>query len=201
MPHRHEHTMHETHNMHTHAPVKIHLSHHQISKIRQGKTVQIPIEHIGHHQGRVFRHLHPTNLEKLKKAHHAKRGVRLHLTTHELHGTGFLDILKKIASPVLSGLQGVAKEIFPSHAGTIDKIRNGIRTATGYGLKTRKQNHHGDAMNSHGFYNGNGVPHHFPGEKSDHYGFGIKHTKKRGTKKHRKHHLMHGEGINPSGFY
>ena len=147
-------------------------------------------------------HVHPETHKKLVASHKRGTGTRIHLTHHELSGSGFLDFIKTIASPVLSGLQGVAKEILPQYAGTIDSIRNGIRGATGYGLKPHKQMHHGHAMHSehHGFYNGNGMhgPQHFPGKKSDHYGFGegIKHTKK-----HTKKKVHFGMGIVPSGTY
>ena len=88
------------------------------------------------------------------------------------HGEGFLDFLKTIASPVLSGLQGVAKEIFPGSAKTIDNIRDGIRTATGYGIRKPL------------FVHDSG-----PQDKSD-FGEGIVQKKKR-----------RGKGINPSGSY
>ena len=192
MPHKQRHPHHGLH------PIKLNLSHAQIRKAHAGHPIQVTHADIG--VGHEI-HVHPETHKKLVAAHRARKGSRIHLTHHELAGSGFLDFIKTIASPVLSGLQGVAKEIFPSHAGTIDSIRNGIRTATGYGLKPRKQMHHGHAMNSHGFSNGSGMhgPQHFPGEKSDHYGFGEGTKKRRGTK---KHHLMgHGEGINPSGFY
>lgn len=193
MPHRQAHINHGLH------PVKLNLTHAQVLKARAGHPIQVQHSNIGH--GHVI-HVHPETHKKLHAAHKKGTGSRIHLTHHELAGAGFLDVLKKVASPVLSGLQGVAKELFPSHANTIDSIREGIRGATGYGLKPRKQMHHGHAMKTsqHGFMNGNGIhPQHFPGQESDHYGFGM--HKKR-TKKHtKKHHMMgYGEGINPSGF-
>jgi hypothetical protein len=170
-------------------PVKLNLTHAQVLKAKAGHPIQVSHANIG--KGHVF-HVHPETHKKLILAHKKGTGSRIHLTIDELSGAGFMDILKKVASPVLSGLQGVAKELFPSHANTIDSVREGIRGATGYGLKPRKQMHKGRAMNSHGFYNGNGMntPQHFPGQESDHYGFGIK--KKTGKKM--------GRGINPSGF-
>jgi len=193
MPHNKQ--MHPHHGLH---PVKLNLSHAQIRKAHAGHPIQLAHADIG--VGHLI-HVHPETHKKLLAAHRARKGSRIHLTHHELAGSGFLDFLKTIASPVLSGLQGVAKEIFPSHAGTIDSIREGIRGATGYGLKPHKQMHSGHAMKTaqHGFMNGQGMrgPQHFPGQESDHYGFGegVKHHKKRGAKKH------HGKGINPSGFY
>lgn len=175
-------------------PIKLNLSHAQLLKAKAGHPIQISPQNVG--VGHVF-HVHPETYRKLATANKNGKGARIHLTLAELSGAGFMDILKKVASPVLSGLQGVAKELFPSHANTIDSIREGVRGATGYGLKQRKQMHKGIPMNAHGFYNGNGVaPKHFPNQKSDHYGFGMKKTRK--TK---KINFMNGEGINPSGFY
>ena len=93
----------------------------------------------------------------MHNAHKHHKGVRIHLTHHEMaNGKGFFDFLKTIASPVLSGLQGVAKEIFPDHANTIDAIRDGIRNTTGYGIKPKKTM----------FVHGGGGPEYFPGRRS-----------------------------------
>ena len=192
MPHRHSEHHHNHHGLH---PVKLHLSHAQVLKAKAGHPIQVKYEHIGH--GHLF-HLHPETHKKILHAHKHHKGARIHITHHELHGAGFLDVIKKIASPVLSGLSAVAGEILPQYKDTIGKVREGIRTATGYGLKPKKQMHHGNAMHSeqHGFMHGDGIhpgPKHFVGEHSDHYGFGIRHKKKT-TKKHK------GNGIVPAGY-
>lgn len=186
-------------------PIKLNLSHAQVLKARAGHQVQVAHHQIGH--GHTF-HLHPETHKKLHTAHRARKGSRIHITHPELAGSGFLDILKKVASPVLSGLQGVAKELFPSHAGTIDSIREGIRGATGYGIRGRpkKSIHHRAPM--HGkkqmrsafmhagdeFFHS---PEHFPGEHTDHYGSSSVALKRKAPK--RKHKKM-GMGINPSGY-
>jgi hypothetical protein len=178
-------------------PVKLNLSHAQVLKAKAGHMIQINHSNIGH--GRVI-HVHPETHRKLVNAYKKGTGARIHLIESELSGAGFMDILKKVASPVLSGLQGVAKELFPSHAETIDSVREGIRGATGYGLKPRKQMHKGKAMktNNNGFMEGHGImkgPQHYPGQKTD-----MSILKGRGMRS--KQNMNHfGEGINPSGFY
>lgn len=186
-----------------HHPIKLDLSHAQVLKARAGHQIQVAHHQIGH--GHTF-HLHPETHKKLHAAHRARRGARIHITHAELAGSGFLDILKKVASPVLSGLAGVAGELFPSHKDTINKVREGVRTATGYGLRPRKQMHHGSAMHSehHGFMHGDALhhahrPEHFPGQKTDHYGFGLKH-KKKPAKRGKGITEGYGTGILPSGY-
>lgn len=164
-------------------PVKIALSNAQLAKIKKGHPVQISNNAIGHPQGYSFSCLHPVQHDRVMKANRSKKGVRLYLTAPELEGSGILDILKSVASPVLSGLAGVGKEIFPSHAGTIDKIREGIRTATGYGL------------NSNGFSHGSNLGA-FPANKvSSANGMGIK------MRKTKKKPMKKGSGIIPAGYY
>jgi len=178
---------HHSHHAGLH-PVKLNLSKEQIRKAARGHQIQVAHSDIG--VGHIF-HVHPETHKKLHSAHKGHRGARVHITHHELAGSGFLDFLKTIASPVLSGLQGVAKELLPSHAGTIDSIREGIRGATGYGLRPKKQMHHGHSMHSEhsGFAHGNGMrgPHHFPAHKTD---FAVS-----GTGMHKKHHQKKGKGI------
>ena len=144
----------------------VHLSKAQVSKACSGHQIQLSAKQIGV-TGHQIIHAHPETYKKLANSHRKGTGVRLHLTHHELaHGSGFLDFLKTIASPVLSGLQGVAKEIFPGSAKTIDSIRDTIRTATGYGIRKPL------------FVHGSG-----PQEKSD-FVEGIIQKKKKGKKKH-----------------
>lgn len=159
--------------------VKLHLTREQLHKASRGHQIQVAHHHIGN--GHNY-HVHPETHRKLHHAHHHKKGVRIHLTHHELKASGFLDFLKKIASPVLSGIQGVAKEIAPQYADTIDSVRNGIRSATGYGVKK----HHAFAPNV------NESIHFEPGNLPDHAGRIKKHHK-------RKAHGR-GEGIYPAGY-
>lgn len=166
-----------SHGLH---PVKLNLSHSQIRKAHAGHPIQISHSDIG--VGHLI-HVHPETHKKLLHAHKNRKGSRIHLTHHELAGAGFMDFVKSVASPVLSGLQGVAKEIFPSHADTIDSIRNGIRAATGYGLKAGPKKRGRKQIKG---------PQHFPAQHSDHYGFDMEKKTK---------FMHHGDGINPSGFY
>lgn len=163
--------------------VKLNLSHAQIRKAKAGLPIQLKHSDIGVGHGI---HVHPETHKKLVAAHKARKGARIHLTHHELAGAGFLDVLKSVASPVLSGLAGVAGELFPSHKDTINKVREGVRTATGYGIK--KHTKHGKkkvAPKKMKFmHGGDGLhhyPHHYPAQHSD--------------------LRQMGYGINPSGFY
>lgn len=206
-------------------PIKLNLTHHQIRKAHAGHPIQIPHHAIG---SGVTVHVHPETHKKLVKAHHGRKGARIHLTHHELAGSGFLDVLKKVASPVISGLAGVAGEIFPSHKDTINKVREGIRSATGYGIRA-KQMHKGHPMHSahKGFSHGGAahmrVPKHMPGYHSDHYGSGMdyvergvgtgfdyiqggvgtgvrKHKKKTTKKKKAPKRIHMGSGALPAGY-
>jgi hypothetical protein len=205
MPHRklanHEHEHEHEHD--GHIKIHVHLSKAQVSKARNGHPIQLGHHQIGH--GPYIIHAHPETHAKLVKAHRSEKGVRIHLTHHEmLHGAGFLDVLKGIAPTVLNGLAGAAKEIFPGHDKLINGIRGAVKGATGFGLRPKKQMHHGHAMHSEhsGFMHGDGLrgPNHFPTHKSDHYGFGLAGAikKKAHKKAHKKSHL--GHGIMPSGF-
>ena len=96
-----------------HIKVHVHLSKAQVAKARNNHPIQLSANQIGVHGHQII-HAHPENAKKLHHAHKHHKGARIHLTHHEMaHGSGFFDFLKTIASPVLSGLQSVAKEIFP----------------------------------------------------------------------------------------
>jgi hypothetical protein len=172
--------------------VKLNLSHAQIRKAKAGHPIQLKHSDIGVGHGI---HVHPETHKKLVAAHKARKGARIHLTHHELAGAGFLDVLKSVASPVLSGIAGVAGELFPSHKDTINKVREGVRTATGYGIKKHPKKkspkkvkfmHGGDGLHHY--------PHHYPGHRS-----ALAHGSPSGLH-HSDLHQM-GYGINPSGFY
>lgn len=195
-----------SHGLH---PIKLNLSHHQIRKAHAGHQIQVHHSDIG--VGHVV-HVHPETHKKLLKAHASRKGARVHITHHELAGSGFMDVLKKVASPVLSGIAGVAGELFPSHKDTINKVREGIRGATGYGVRP-KQMHQGRPMKSSnkGFIHGGAVrfrgPEHAVGYDSDHYGFGITEgygsgiTEGYGTGvANRKRRSKKGSGIMPAGY-
>lgn len=171
-------------------PIKLNLSHSQVLKAKRGQQIQVAHHQMGH--GHTF-HLHPTTHKKLHTAHRAGKGSRIHITHHELAGSGFLDVLKSVASPVLSGLAGVAGELFPSHKGTISKVREGIRTATGYGLRSHKKTHKHHELFQHGAgYESEHMPSHYPGQPAEHFGSGVRRHKKKSSKK--------GRGIMPSGY-
>ena len=183
----------------THAPLKLHLSHHQLGKIRRGEPIQLKHEHIGHPRGITFTHLHPINHAKIVKAHGQRRGVRVHITHPEMHGTGFLDVLKGIASPVLSGLAGVAGELFPSHKDTINKVRQGIKDVTGYGIRHkrgRKKAVHHTARHLEMMELEPRM--HFPGQESEFaIGNGLRHHRKKKAAPRK----ARGFGIVPAGSY
>lgn len=184
--HRNSSSLHASHGL---KPIKLNITKAQLHKAHRGQKIRVLHHNIG--VGHTF-NVHPTTHEKLVKAHHGKRGTTIHITPHELAGSGIFDTLKdiasKVASPVLSGLAGVAKEIFPDHSGTVDKIREGIRTATGYGIHkpvARKRKTAGRKKNNVHFMPGSGSglrgPSHFPAQHEQ--------------------YMHYGSGINPSGFY
>jgi len=101
MPHKHQGD--------GHIKVPVHLSKAQVSKARNGHQIQLSANQTGVTGHQVI-HAHPETYKKLANSHRKGTGARICLTHHEMaHGEGFLDFLKTIASPVLSGLQGVAK--------------------------------------------------------------------------------------------
>ncbi len=112
--------------------IKLNLSRAQLLKAKRGQQIQVSYDQIG--SGHTYK-LHPETAKKIITAHKRRKGVRIHITLPELHGSGFLDFIKTIASPVLSGLAGVATELAPQYKDTIGKVREGIRVATGYGLR------------------------------------------------------------------
>ena len=181
--------------MHEHHPIKLHISHNQVARIRAGHPVQIKHEHIGHAHGSIFRHLHPTNLEKIHKAHRGRRGVRVHLTHAELHGTGLLDSIKKgvnfvrkhagVLKPIASAVLDAGAHFFPEAS----PLRQQVRHYTGVGI-------HGEPQHF-------SEPTHFPGGSDFHMAPKHRAHKKKSTKK-KVHHMttrsMMGHGIVPAGF-
>lgn len=163
-------------------PIKLNLTKAQVKKAHSGKKIRVLHHNIG--VGNVI-HVHPTTHERLVKAYQQQRGTTIHVTPGELAGAGFLDTLKdiasKVASPVISGLAGVAGEIFPDHKNTINKVREGIRSATGYGIKKKP------VKKNVKFLPGNVV------------GKGIANL--RGPTHFPAQYESYGSGINPSGFY
>ncbi len=164
-------------------PVKLNLSKAQIAKAKRGNQIQIMHSDIGH--GHLI-HVHPETHKKLVSAYKNKKGTRIHLTPSELHGAGLWDTIKNIAStvatPVLSGLAGAAKEIFPEYKGTIDKVREGVRSVTGYGQTGVTGFSHGPEQ-ALGAFNGQPVQMQ-----------GMRKVKKKSTAKR-------GAGIIPAGVY
>lgn len=170
-----------------HHPVKLHISHNQVLKIKRGEPIQIKHEHIGHHQGATFTNLHPSNLDKLHRAHRARKGVRLHLTHHELEGTGLLDWLKKAGSwvskhsgvlkPIASAALDAGSYFFPEAM----PARAFIKKTTGVGIHP---SHAGIAGFSHGM---DPMMHHESHFKT------VTHHKKKAKK-------SKGRGIIPAGY-
>ncbi len=168
-----------------HKEIKLNLSKAQILKSAKGQQIQIPHTSIGvGHNIKV----HPETYKKLLSAHRKKKSCRIHVMPHELHGSGLWDTIKgiagQVASPLLSGLAGAAKEVFPEYSNTIDKVRGAVRSVTGYGLKSNSS--------LHGFANGpNQNLGHFPSLPVE--GMGMKKIKRSSKKK--------GSGIIPAGMY
>ncbi len=163
-------------------PVKLNLSKAQIAKAKRGNQIQVMHSDIGH--GHLI-HVHPETHKKLVSAYKNKKGTRIHLTPNELHGAGLWDTIKniagKVASPLLSGLAGAAKEVFPDYSKTIDAVRGTVRDVTGYGMSGVKGFSHGPEQ-ALGAFNGQPI----------HMQKGMRKVKK-STKK--------GSGIIPAGVY
>lgn len=210
-----------------HYKVHLHLSSYQLSRARNGHPIQLKHEQIntGHH---ISIHAHPETFKKILKAHKNKRGVRLHLTEHEMmHGTGFFDnvknFLKKNGTAILDTVGNVASAVAPEYKDIIQAGRQGIKNLTGYGHKRHEQHahhlhhphathhigHHAHPMHDH---HGGGVMYSpnvnesirfMPGNlaKDGFHGIGVrKHHKKAGRPKKQHMHGMGGEGIFPAGY-
>jgi hypothetical protein len=79
-------------NMSSLVPVNLHLSKHQVRKAAQGRPIQISAENL--HKGTHTIHVHPENHKKIQKAKRVRKGVRLHLSHHEMEGSGLFDFLR-----------------------------------------------------------------------------------------------------------
>ena len=73
-------------------PVSLHLSKAQVRKAAQGRPIQISAANL--HKGTHTIHVHPENHKKIQKAKRANKGCRLHLSHHEMEGSGLFDCLK-----------------------------------------------------------------------------------------------------------
>jgi len=195
--------------------VHLHLTHTQIAKVKKREPIQISHHAIGHPQGTKFHHIHPENMKKLQHAHKHKKGVRLHLTPAECHGTGFFqdvgNFFKKNATPILDTLEKGATALFPEFSPLISGARQGIKAVTGKGLKTHKKHnphhlmhggtiHHAHKQGAHQAHKLSG-PGFFPGqhiESPNVLGFGVRKHKKKHPVHHSNH--MHGYGIIPPGY-
>ena len=122
-----------------HHPVKLYLSTAQLSKVRNGHSIQLPANAIGHSSGVQFQTLHPSNLTKLSKAHRSGKGVRITLTPAELEGTGILDALRSgykwikknsnILKPIASAVLDAGATFYPAAA----PARGLVKKLTGVG--------------------------------------------------------------------
>ncbi len=137
-----------TPKLYSHPPVKIALSKAQISKIKNAVPIQLNPDAIEHQRGYTFTNLHPDNYKKVMNALSKKKGTRIHLTAHELHGSGLFDsiwqgiktvgnVLKDtgLATP----LADFAKKAITPFVGenVATGLREGLRGATGVGIKKR----------------------------------------------------------------
>lgn len=82
-------------------PHQLHITHEKAKKLIKGLPVIIPHEHMGSGVGHHIIMLKPQNARKLLTAYKKGKGMKLHLTPHEIHhtvhrGRGFFDIAKKI---------------------------------------------------------------------------------------------------------
>ena len=124
-----------------HAPIKIHLTEAQLHKVRAGHPIQIKHAHLGHPQGITFQHIHPEMLKKIHRAYNYRKGVRVHLTPEDFHGTGFKQWLQgaarwvkknaKFLKPIASAALDAGSMMYPQFA----PARASIRGLTGVGLR------------------------------------------------------------------
>lgn len=148
-------------------PIKLHLSHAQIAKLRNGHTARLKHEHIG--VGRPM-HLHHHHLLKIHKAHRSGKGVIIGPLTHaEMHGSSLWDSIKSgfnyvKNNPTLNKIAGTVLDygtnaLLPSYSEDINKAR---RATLGVGLRRKHKmkgghllGHEGDQFHSEHMSHGN----------------------------------------------
>lgn len=102
---------------------KLALSKLQLKKLLTGGTIQVNHAKMGH--GHTF-HLTTLQHNKLRRHHALGKGMRIHfplpqIQHHLKHGSGFLDILKSIARPLLGTALTAGTALLP---GIVGKVAN-----------------------------------------------------------------------------
>jgi hypothetical protein len=95
------HIMNPPHNDESFIPHQLHITTDKAKKIMKGLPVIIPHSHMGSGVGHHIIMLKPQNARKLLTSYKKGKGMKMHLTPHEIHhtihhGRGFFDIAKKI---------------------------------------------------------------------------------------------------------
>lgn len=122
-----------------HDPIGLYITKAQLTRARTGKQIQLKHEHIGNPKGLIFQHLHPETYNKIAKAYHARKGVRIHITAKELEGTGAREFFQKVGKwfkknerfikPIVSTALDIGAQAVPKFA----PARVAFKGLTGYG--------------------------------------------------------------------
>ncbi len=138
------------HPKHSYHTISVgHIPHHKVMKMLKTGTLNLTADDLAgnHHQ----LHLHPESHAKAHRAKQARRGVRLHMTHHEikhnaLHGSGIFDSIKNFfdenGTKILDSVAAVGKVIAPEFAPAIDVGRKLARNITGKGVPKSKEEIH-----------------------------------------------------------
>jgi uncharacterized protein (DUF697 family) len=94
-------------------PHQLGLSHQQAKKLIMGSPIILPHHQMGAHAGEHIVNLMPQNARKLLTAFKKGKGLKLHLTPHEIHhtvhsGQGFSSFIKSVGNTISNALKNPA---------------------------------------------------------------------------------------------
>jgi hypothetical protein len=133
---------HLRHPKHTYHAIHVgHIPHHKVMKMLKTGTLNLTADELAGNQHQL--HLHPETHAKAHRAKRARKGVRIHMTSHEIHhnamhGSGLFDSIKSFwndnGSKILDSVAAVGKVIAPEFAPAIDVGRKLAKNITGKGV-------------------------------------------------------------------
>jgi len=94
-------------------PHQLGLTHQQAKKLIMGSPIILPHSQMGAHAGEHIVNLMPQNARKLLTAYKKGKGLKLHLTPHEIHhtlhhGEGFSSFFKSVGNTISNALKNPA---------------------------------------------------------------------------------------------